>query len=132
MGDGHHPRLVIGYNMRTPLLQRAFPLNEHIESDGLLPRFSLQRLALSFTLAIFLAWVIRQAIIGHLWAKAAISTSLSMAVLFAIYAFLFLIIWLPNWLTQRSESFDRSTNQDRSSSGTSHGTVDPQRQDKPL
>lgn len=69
---------------------------EDLESDGLLPRFSLRWFAFYFTLSIVLAWVLRQAIVGHLWAWAVMFTASVVVGLFLIYAAIFMLVWIPS------------------------------------
>jgi len=61
----------------------------------LLPQLTLRSVLLWFTLSILGAWVIRQATLDSQWAMAIVVALAATAGFFLIYAFLFLIVWLP-------------------------------------
>ena len=86
---------------------------DELKHEGFLPKFSLRWMAFWFTISIFFAWVIRQAVLGSQWASAAVFTFGVIAVLFAMYAAIFLAVWLPSYLAgmerakfTRTQSFD--------------------------
>ncbi|QDV58345.1 hypothetical protein [Rosistilla oblonga] len=82
---------------------------ENIESGGLLPRFTLRWFSICFTLSVLIAWILRQAVMGSLWAQAGIATLVAMAGFFAIYAVLFLTIWIPTAIANLGSSSEQST-----------------------
>ncbi|QDS89365.1 hypothetical protein EC9_35640 [Rosistilla ulvae] len=77
---------------------------ENVESDGLLPRFTLRWFSIVFTLSVLVAWIFRQSVLGSLWASAAMVTLAVMGGMFAIYAVLFMVIWAPNALANLGTS----------------------------
>ncbi|QDV69789.1 hypothetical protein Poly24_35060 [Rosistilla carotiformis] len=90
---------------------------ENVESDGLLPRFTLRWFSILFTLSVLVAWIFRQSVLGSQWASAAMVTLAVMAGMFAIYAVLFMLIWAPNALANLGnasgkQAAERSTRDD--------------------
>ena len=73
---------------------------EEVETQDLLPSFSLKRLAIYFTLSILFAWVFRQAMNGQLWAIALVGTASATVMLMLIFAFVFLMVWIPARFTK--------------------------------
>lgn len=94
---------------------------DNVESGGLLPRFTLRWFSIYFTLAIFGAWILRQALMGSLWAWAAVFTLAALAGFFAFYALLFLVIWIPSRLAQSGRSSNQSLVTDTDNGDTGAG-----------
>ncbi|MEZ6091028.1 MAG: hypothetical protein R3C05_24010 [Pirellulaceae bacterium] len=88
---------------------------EELKHEGFLPKFTLRWMAFYFTLSIFVAWVIRQAMQGSLWASAAIFTLAMCVALFLLYAIAFLAIWLPSSQANRNGITANRSNADGSS-----------------
>ena len=92
-------QLVIVWLIYVLLFSIHSPVDLHVteetDTQGFFPVFSLRLFFIVFTLATFFAWVIRQAIIGQLWAQALVATGTAVVLLFVIYAIIFLCIWVP-------------------------------------